>query len=62
MFIKAFSPYLGEVTKKYTDDDPESWMKPIDPDTSSQTENKAIEDGPQPERKDPRKVTKKLES
>ncbi len=62
MFIKAFSPYLGEVTKKYTDDDPESWMKPVDPDTSSQTENKAIEDGPQPERKDPRKVTKKLES
>lgn len=29
MFIKAFSPYLEDVTKKYTDDDPDSWMRPI---------------------------------
>ena len=26
MFLKAFTPYLDEVTKKYTDDDPASWM------------------------------------
>lgn len=27
MFIKAFSPYLEDVTKQYTDDDPNSWMR-----------------------------------
>ena len=30
MFITAFSPYLDDVTKQYTDDDPDSWMKPIE--------------------------------
>lgn len=30
MFITAFSPYLEDVTKQYSDDDPESWMKPIE--------------------------------
>lgn len=30
MFIKAFSPYLEDVTKQYTDDDPNSWMRSIE--------------------------------
>ena len=30
MFITAFSPYLEDITKQYTDDDPDSWMKPIE--------------------------------
>ena len=35
MFVKAFSPYLEDVTKQYSDDNPDSWMKPIDaPDKS----------------------------
>lgn len=37
MFNKAFSPYLEDVTKQYSDDDPDSWMKPID------TSDKALE-------------------
>ena len=54
MFIRAFSPYLEDVTKQYTDDDPDSWMKPIEvPDDHSDKTSSS--------QKDPRNVTKKLE-
>ena len=39
MFIKAFSPYLEDVTKQYSDDDPDSWMKPIDTSDKSLEKN-----------------------
>ena len=58
MFIKAFSPYLEDVTKQYTDDDPNSWMRsnevsddpscesgsPILPDTEQPKVNQTVSD------------------
>ena len=75
MFIKAFSPYLEDVTKQYTDDDPNSWMRsnevsdnhsgesasPILPDTDQPKVNQTGSDKSSSGQKDPRKVTKKLE-
>ena len=51
MFLKAFTPYLDEVTKKYTDDDPASWMHSDDQTSESESD----EDNPKST-----KVTKKL--
>lgn len=39
MFLKAFTPYLDEVTKKYTDDDPASWMHNDDQTSESDEDN-----------------------
>ena len=39
MFLKAFTPYLDEVTKKYTDDDPASWMHSDDQTSESDEDN-----------------------
>ena len=39
MFLKAFAPYLDEVTKKYTDDDPASWMHSDDQTSESDEDN-----------------------
>lgn len=39
MFLKAFTPYLDEVTKKYTDDDPASWMHSDDQPSESDEDN-----------------------
>ena len=45
MFIKAFSPYLEDVTKQYSDDDPDSWMKPIDaPDKSLEKNDNKVQE------------------
>ena len=76
MFIKAFSPYLEDVTKQYTDDDPNSWMRSIEvsDDNSGESNSHILPDTDQPKvnqtgsdksssgQKDPRKVTKKLEA
>lgn len=46
MFIKAFSPYLEDVTKQYSDDNPDSWMKPIDvPDRSLEKNDNEAQEG-----------------
>ena len=39
MFLRAFTPYLDEVTKKYTDDDPASWMHSDDQTSESDEDN-----------------------
>ena len=39
MFLKAFTPYLDEVTKNYTDDDPASWMHSDDQTSESDEDN-----------------------
>ncbi len=76
MFIKAFSPYLEDVTKQYTDDDPNSWMRSIEvsDDNSGESNNQILPDADRAKvnqtgsdksssgQKDPRKVTKKLEA
>ena len=76
MFIKAFSPYLEDVTKQYTDDDPNSWMRSIEvsddnsgesnsqilPDADRAKVNQTGSDKSSSGQKDPRKVTKKLEA
>ena len=51
MFIKAFSPYLEDVTKQYTDDDPDSWMRPIEVsgDHSGEPDSKNLPDADQTE-------------
>ena len=50
MFIKAFSPYLEDVTKQYTDDDPNSWMRSneISDDHSGESDSKILPDTEQP--------------
>lgn len=63
-FLKAFAPFLDEVTKEYSDDDTENWLStpaiatsddsPAAADTQDASEHEAGE------KKDPRKVTKKL--
>ena len=46
MFIKAFSPYLEDVTKQYTDDDPDSWMRSVEvsDDHSGESDIKGLPD------------------
>ena len=46
MFIKAFSPYLEDVTKQYTDDDPDSWMRSneVSDDPSGESDSKILSD------------------
>lgn len=73
MFIKAFSPYLEDVTKQYTDDDPDSWMRSneVSDDPSGESDSKILSDKSSSDQvssdqvssgqKDSRKVTKKLE-
>ncbi len=68
MFIKAFSPYLEDVTKQYTDDDPNSWMRSneVSDDPSGGSDSKILPDKSSSDQvssgqKDSRKVTKKLE-
>ena len=68
MFIKAFSPYLEAVTKQYTDDDPDSWMRSneVSDDPSGESDSKILPDKSSSDQvssgqKDSRKVTKKLE-
>ena len=68
MFIKAFSPYLEDVTKQYTDDDPDSWMRSneVSDDPSDESDSKILPDKSSSDQvssgqKDSRKVTKKLE-
>ena len=68
MFIKAFSPYLEDVTKQYTDDDPNSWMRSneVSDDPSGGSDSKILPDKSSSDQissgqKDLRKVTKKLE-
>ena len=68
MFIKAFSPYLEAVTKQYTDDDPDSWMRSneVSDDHSGESDSKILPDKSSSDQvssgqKDSRKVTKKLE-
>ena len=68
MFIKAFSPYLEDVTKQYTDDDPDSWMRAneVSDDPSDESDSKILPDKSSSDQvssgqKDSRKVTKKLE-
>lgn len=50
MFIKAFSPYLEDVTKQYTDDDPNSWMRSneVSDDPSCESDSKILPDTEQP--------------
>lgn len=51
MFIKAFSPYLEDVTKQYTDDDPNSWMRSIEvsDDHSGESDSRILPDTDQAE-------------
>ena len=50
MFIKAFSPYLEDVTKQYTDDDPNSWMRSneVSDDHSGESDSPILPDTEQP--------------
>lgn len=50
MFIKAFSPYLEDVTKQYTDDDPDSWMRSneVSDDHSGESDSPILPDTEQP--------------
>lgn len=50
MFIKAFSPYLKDVTKQYTDDDPDSWMRSneVSDDHSGESDSPILPDTEQP--------------
>lgn len=50
MFIKAFSPYLEDVTKQYTDDDPNSWMRSneVSDDHSGESDRRILPDTEQP--------------
>lgn len=50
MFIKAFSPYLEDVTKQYTDDDPNSWMRSneVSDDPSGESDSPILPDTEQP--------------
>lgn len=53
LFLKAFSPFLDEVTKVYSDDDPGNWLS---------TPNVEADGDASGEAKNLRKVTKKLEA